>query len=306
MTLRQMLCLLAVGIISFPGISAASTLTGKVVDAVTSVPIRGATVSVDVLIPDSISFHTSSDTTGMYSLSELPGGNAIYVIRCYTYGFAPFYMRYDALALGDRQVDILMYPQPAEPPGGGGDSTDVSGTVFCEAAGGARNPVEQAMVILRAGGIELSSLTGADGRYSLRVRKGSYTLNVQAPNYKPLTTGGVAVDSAGLVLNVLLTSTTSSMSSNLTAGVESFNLESAYPNPFNPSTTIGYALPRRSHVTLAIFNALGQRVATLINADIDAGYHSMQFNASSLGSGVYFYRMQAGGFADTKKFLLIR
>ncbi len=79
-----------------------------------------------------------------------------------------------------------------------------------------------------------------------------------------------------------------------------------FPNPFNPSTTINYSLPHRSHVTLAIFNTLGQQVATLVNGEVDAGYHSVEFNASNLASGVYFYRLHAGGYVDTKKLLLIR
>ena len=65
-----------------------------------------------------------------------------------------------------------------------------------------------------------------------------------------------------------------------------------YPNPFNPATTIRYGLPGRSHVVLAIFNILGQVVAELVNADLDAGYHEVRFNAGSLASGVYFYRLQ--------------
>ena len=79
-----------------------------------------------------------------------------------------------------------------------------------------------------------------------------------------------------------------------------------YPNPFNPSTTIRYAIPHRSHVTLSVFNTLGQQVAQLVNADIDAGYHEIQFNATNLASGVYFYRMQAGSYVETKKLLLVR
>ena len=133
--MKGAVCILIAGMILSPGISIATKLNGLVVDAVQSTPIPGASVSVHVLIPDSISFTTLSDSSGMYSLSEIPGGNAIYVIRCYVAGFADFYMRYDALALGDRQVDILMYPQAAPPGGGGGDSADVSGVVLHETTG---------------------------------------------------------------------------------------------------------------------------------------------------------------------------
>ena len=79
-----------------------------------------------------------------------------------------------------------------------------------------------------------------------------------------------------------------------------------YPNPFNPTTMIQYALPHRSHVTLTVFNTLGQQVAQLVNGDIDAGYHEIQFNANNLASGVYFYRIQAGSYVETKSLLLLR
>jgi len=79
-----------------------------------------------------------------------------------------------------------------------------------------------------------------------------------------------------------------------------------YPNPFNPATTIRYALPHRSHVTLTVYNTLGQQVAQLINSDIDAGYHEVQFNATNLASGVYFYRIQAGSYVETRKLLYVR
>jgi hypothetical protein len=86
---------------------------------------------------------------------------------------------------------------------------------------------------------------------------------------------------------------------------ERYMLEQNYPNPFNPSTIIRYGLPQRSQVSLSVFNTLGQKVAELINADIDAGYHEIHFNASNLASGVYFYRIQAGSFVETKRVLLL-
>ena len=88
--------------------------------------------------------------------------------------------------------------------------------------------------------------------------------------------------------------------------VSEFTLMQNYPNPFNPSTMIRYALPHRSHVTLAVYNTLGQQVAQLVNSDIEPGYHEIQFNATKLASGLYFYRIQAGSYVETKRLMLLR
>ena len=90
------------------------------------------------------------------------------------------------------------------------------------------------------------------------------------------------------------------------SGPRSIFLRQNYPNPFNPSTTIRYGLPSRSHVTLTVFNTLGQQVATLVEGEQEAGYHEEVFNASGLASGVYLYRLTAGSFVEVRKLLLIR
>jgi hypothetical protein len=84
------------------------------------------------------------------------------------------------------------------------------------------------------------------------------------------------------------------------------SLDQNYPNPFNPTTTIRFALPRRSHVTLSVFNTLGQQVATLVNAVEEPGEHSVRFDGGGLASGVYFYRLRAGDYVATKRFVLVR
>jgi hypothetical protein len=87
---------------------------------------------------------------------------------------------------------------------------------------------------------------------------------------------------------------------------ETFALHQNFPNPFNPTTTIQYALPTGSLVSLQVFDILGREVATLVNEFKNAGEHQVQFNASGLGSGVFFYRLQAGRFIETKRMMLVK
>ena len=86
----------------------------------------------------------------------------------------------------------------------------------------------------------------------------------------------------------------------------SFRLDQNYPNPFNPSTTIRYGLPHASPVTLKVYDMLGRQVSVLVNERRDAGVHEVKFDGSNLASGVYFYRMQAGSFVETRKLVLLR
>lgn len=87
---------------------------------------------------------------------------------------------------------------------------------------------------------------------------------------------------------------------------KTYFLENNYPNPFNPTTTIRYGVKETGKVKLSIYNALGQKVTTLVNAVQNAGVYSVHFDASKLTSGVYFYKLESGNFKMTRKMLLIR
>jgi len=87
---------------------------------------------------------------------------------------------------------------------------------------------------------------------------------------------------------------------------ETFSLDRAYPNPFNPTTTLSFAIPEGSKVTLSIYNLQGREVVSLINGNMDAGYHSVIWNANAYASGVYFVKMVAGDFVNTQKLMLIK
>jgi hypothetical protein len=85
-----------------------------------------------------------------------------------------------------------------------------------------------------------------------------------------------------------------------------FVLEQNFPNPFNPTTTIGFEIKERGNVRLFILNTLGEEINILLNEEKEAGHHSIDFNGIELPSGVYFYQIQVGNFIDTKNMLLMK
>jgi len=92
---------------------------------------------------------------------------------------------------------------------------------------------------------------------------------------------------------------------------ETFSLGQNYPNPFNPTTQINFEIPVRSHVTLTVYNLLGQKVTTLVDKEMSAGRYIADWNSASDGgtivaSGIYFYKLEAGDFIETKKMMLLK
>jgi len=87
---------------------------------------------------------------------------------------------------------------------------------------------------------------------------------------------------------------------------EKYSLSQNYPNPFNPNTQIDFSIPKNSLVTIKVYDVLGKEVAVLVNKDFTIGSYTVDFNASSLTSGVYFYQLTAGEFTDTKKLVLVK
>jgi hypothetical protein len=86
----------------------------------------------------------------------------------------------------------------------------------------------------------------------------------------------------------------------------SYLLEQNFPNPFNPTTTIGYGVKEKSSVKITVLNAIGEEVALLVNEEKESGYHTIEFNAANFPSGVYFYQLKAGDFVELKKMVLMK
>ena len=85
-----------------------------------------------------------------------------------------------------------------------------------------------------------------------------------------------------------------------------FMLSQNYPNPLNPSTKIRYSVPKSSNVMIKVINILGAEIETLVNEEKPAGIYELTWTAANLPSGVYFYKIQAGSFVETKKMVLLK
>ena len=120
-------------------------------------------------------------------------------------------------------------------------------------------------------------------------------------SYNPPSAGDwvLVIDSKGLTFTNIAIDETQSFP-------YEFNLRQNYPNPFNPATNIVYTLPRRVHVTLDLYNILGQHIERIVDEIQSAGYHQVKVDGKQLTSGLYLYRMEAGNFIQTKKLILLK
>jgi hypothetical protein len=125
------------------------------------------------------------------------------------------------------------------------------------------------------------------------------------------SSGSVQYNYAGF-WNPWIRNTASDVKREETANIpEDFSLSQNYPNPFNPSTVIEYSLPQSAHVTIEIYNLLGQKINILVNEDQKVGFYRLDWDGkdkqgNELASGVYFYRIQAGDFVKCKKMTMLK
>ena len=159
-------------------------------------------------------------------------------------------------------------------------------------------PATGSFAVTYPGGNKLTSYPDSlNVRVSVNnVTPGAYVLKVTArgPNGTPVHQRSVSITVSGP------TSITGSETP------VSFKLEQNYPNPFNPVTRINYSIAKVSDVKITVFNTLGKQVASFLNEKQDPGSHFVLFNANSLSTGVYYYKIEAGSFSDVKKMILMK
>jgi len=130
----------------------------------------------------------------------------------------------------------------------------------------------------------------------------------RAMTFAPLKIAGTHPLPAFLHPNPSALSLVLPISSNLSIDnqPDQFSLAQNYPNPFNPATSISYTLPVDAHVSLIIYNMLGQEVATLVDGELSAGEHTATWIASDVPSGMHIYRIEAGTFSAVKQLMLVK
>ncbi len=126
------------------------------------------------------------------------------------------------------------------------------------------------------------------------------------PNGDIIAAGDDVAHNAGNFIITRITNQATGIAGNIPMQPDRIELFQNYPNPFNPSTAISFNISRTSFVSLKIYDVLGNEISTLVNNVMQAGIHTMNFNASSLSSGVYFYHLKNGEFSEVKKMILLR
>ena len=134
----------------------------------------------------------------------------------------------------------------------------------------------------------------------------TYTIQTGALNrsYSVVYYNGFEITSD--TLTVINPSTTDIEGSSEKYYPQEYTLSQNYPNPFNPETNISFRIPSQSYVTLKVFDPLGREIATLVSEELPKGDYTRQWNGMNVSSGIYFYRLQAGSFIETKKVILLR
>ena len=144
------------------------------------------------------------------------------------------------------------------------------------------------------------------GNYNRLIKNGTYTFTFSAPNYITKTVTGVYVkNDSTTFLNVLLRPVATSVIIN-NPNVDDYSLMQNYPNPFNSITKIQLQVTSYKFVKLVVFDITGKEVAVLINKNLQAGTYEVKFDAKHLPSGIYFYKLTAGGFSEIRKMIYLK
>jgi len=196
---------------------------------------------------------------------------------------------------------IDIYVQRREPGGNSPFTASISGIVL----NNNNMPIGDAIVYAKQGNDNYGfAITNTKGEYTIKsLQFGDYTISA---NRVSAITNEVKVTLIGNGLSNVNFKMEKIKPVNNNIAPVTYKLSQNFPNPFNPSTTIKYSVAVRGMVMLQVYNAVGQLAEELVNETQDAGVYEIRFDASALSSGVYFYKLTAGSYTDSKKMTLIR
>ncbi|MCF8242229.1 MAG: carboxypeptidase regulatory-like domain-containing protein [Melioribacteraceae bacterium] len=251
-----------------------------------------------------------SGSEGNYSVGNLPEGN--YYVLFYAEGYAPEF--YDNAIMWEDAATVLVT----------GDVSSID-AYLAEVNGGNGAGVLSGIITSNTGSPLSGVMVSVLDQFNNVV---DYTMSNSQGNYSIQGLGSGDFDI--IVSKVKFNSENNSLHTNLDEGQEyemnfnltpsatyveeeikeiipdQFTLKNNYPNPFNPTTTIGFDIPTQSYVKLTVYNLIGEEITTLVNKTLDAGTYNYTFDASNLNSGIYFYQLQAGEFNSVRKMILMK
>lgn len=204
---------------------------------------------------------------------------------------------YDETLSGSAQI----FPSPSPPIAVGPTVTSHTVTYTVDAYGPLTVPGSGAEGALRIRKVDRYSSGGTEA-----VRVGYMFLTASGASVQFTVGDTSAVSGTVSISSLQWTTPTATSVQRINDVPRTFALRQNYPNPFNPSTTIRFTLPSSQHVTLTVYNLLGEEVATLVDETVNAGESSVQFDASRLSSGVYLYKLQAGTSTQTRRMMLVK
>ncbi len=305
---------------------ALGTISGSVLDSATQAGVRSRIIafrnrwSAPDAYPHPRTYTVDTDSLGAYTLKDLLPGS-YFVLALPMGNYAPAFYSSDTSTMSWRHatpvvvngndvtgidIDVREIPSLAH------GFTGIAGTIHPDSQpeSAAAGTIVYAQWNSTVAGFGIADETGHFEIAGLA--PGTYTVSADLPGFDPqasktatasYTPQGVPVFGS---VDLSLSAVVSSVADPSSAIPEKFALSQNYPNPFNPSTQISYQLPATEKVDLRVFDILGREVAVLASGVQSAGQHSVKFDAVSLSSGVYFYRLSAGSSVATMKMLLLK
>jgi hypothetical protein len=297
---------------------AVAALSGKVVDtAGAGVPSRIVLLPIALIRTATTwpqlkprSMHT--DSLGNFVLNSV--ANGMYFLQAFPFkGYFPAYYKVNAVNKADtiivNNADIAGLNVTVRKVTAGGAGT-ISGRVLQPNGQGVAGVVVSAISADK--NIQNFALTGTDGNYLIdELDPASYTVAAEKNGYISGTPSAATIAyqtgffTAQTSLQMAVQSPSAVETQNI-AAVSSYQLGQNFPNPFNPTTTISFEIPEAAHVNIVVFDDLGRTVQTLVNDRREAGRYDVHFDAGTLSSGVYFYKLTAGSYSTIKNMLLLK